>query len=253
MDLGLTGKNIFISGGSRGIGRATALAFAGEGARVAISYNSDPAKAEATRDEIAELGVDAMAAHLDLGDLESITSAVQAVSERWQGIDVFVANAVRWPRTIPHPDSRFEELALDEWQSLVRANVEGTFASVQAVLPVMRGRKDSRIVLVSSDVARRGAPGLQPYGTAKAALDGLAQGLVAELRGHILVNIVTPGLTVTEQNLALMPQSVRDAEIRHTPTGRLSTPENVARAIVFLGSPLNGNITGETINVTGGS
>jgi 3-oxoacyl-[acyl-carrier protein] reductase len=252
MDLGLAGKNVLISGGSRGIGRATALAYAQEGARVAITYSSDPAKAEATRKEAAALGVDAMAVRLDLGDLESITTAVEAVRDRWDGIDVFVSNAVRWPKQIPRPDSRFEELALSEWQDLVRSNVEGTFATVQAVLPAMRGR-GGRIVLISSDVARRGAPGLQPYGTAKAALSGLARGLVAELRGDILVNIVTPGLTVTENNLAMMPQSVRDTEIGHTPTGRLSTPEDVARAIVFLGSPLNGNITGETVNVTGGS
>lgn len=252
MDLGLAGKNVLISGGSRGIGRATALAYAQEGARVAITYSSDPAKAEATRKEAAALGVDAMAVRLDLGDLESITTAVEAVRDRWDGVDVFVSNAVRWPKQIPRPDSRFEELALSEWQDLVRSNVEGTFATIQAVLPAMRGR-GGRIVLISSDVARRGAPGLQPYGTAKAALSGLARGLVAELRGDILVNIVTPGLTVTENNLAMMPQSVRDTEIGHTPTGRLSTPEDVARAIVFLGSPLNGNITGETVNVTGGS
>jgi NAD(P)-dependent dehydrogenase (short-subunit alcohol dehydrogenase family) len=253
MDLGLTGKNVFISGGSRGIGRAAALAFAEEGARVAISFSSDPAKGEATRNEISSLGVDAIAVYLDLGNLESISSAVKAIGERWGGIDVFVANAVRWPRAIPRPDSRFEELVLDEWQDLMRSNVEGTFACVQAVLPAMRGRPDGRIVLISSDVARRGAPGLQHYGTAKAAVDGLTRGLVAELRGDILVNIVTPGLTVTENNLALMPQSVRDNEISHAPTRRLSTPEDVARAIVFLGSPLNRNITGETVNVTGGS
>jgi NAD(P)-dependent dehydrogenase (short-subunit alcohol dehydrogenase family) len=253
VDLGLKGKNVLISGGSRGIGRATALAYAQEGARVAITYSSDPAKAAATRDEVAALGVDAMAVRLDLGDLESISSAVKAVRERWDEIDVLVSNAVRWPKQIPRPDSRFEELALSEWQDLVRSNIEGTFATVQAVLPAMRGRGTGRIVLISSDVARRGAPGLQPYGTAKAALAGLARGLVAELRGDILVNIVTPGLTVTENNLAMMPQSVRDTEIGHTPSGRLSTPEDVARAIVFIGSPLNGNITGETINVTGGS
>lgn len=253
MDLGLTEKIAFVTGGSRGIGRAAALAFAREGARVAITYRSDQAQADAT---VAEIGDGALAVPFDLADPASMASAVDVVRERWGGIDVFVANAVRWPDALPDPERRFEDVPVDEWRGLLRPNTEGMVACLQAVLPAMRGRPDGRIVLISSDVARHrgpGHPGLGIYGAGKAALSGLAGGLIAELGGDVLVNIVTPGFTTTERNLALMPQRLRDERAAQTPSGRLSTPEDVARAIVFLGSPANGNITGDTLNVTGGA
>lgn len=193
---------------------------------------------------------------LDLADAASMASAVAMVRQRWGGIDVFVANAVQWPDALPDPQRRFEDVPSQEWRDLVRPNIEGMIAGLQAVLPAMRGRPNGRIVLISSDVARhRGPehPGLGIYGASKAALSGLANGLIAELGGDILVNIVAPGFTVTERNLELMPQRLRDQQAAHTPTRRLSTPDDVARAIVFLGSPANGNITGETLNVTGGA
>ncbi|MEV4755456.1 SDR family oxidoreductase [Micromonospora sp. NPDC049559] len=255
MDLGLTGKIVFVTGGSRGIGRATAVAFAREGAHVAFSYQSERGMAEETCAAIAAVGGTALPVRLDLSDPASMTDAVETVRARWGGIDVFVANAVQWPSALPDPERRFEQVPPQEWRDLLRPNVEGAVAVLQAVLPAMRGRRDGRIVLISSDVARHrgpGQPGLGIYGMSKAALTGLANGLIAELGGEILVNIVTPGFTVTERNLAVMPQHLRDRQAAHTPTGRLSTPEDVARAIVFLGSPANGNITGETLNVTGG-
>lgn len=256
MDLGLTDKIAFVTGGSRGIGRAAAVGFAREGARVAFSYHSEKEQADATAAAVEAVGGTALPVRFDLADPESMVAAVDAIRERWGGVDVFVANAVRWPDSLPDPERRFEEVPRQEWRDLVRPNTEGAIAGLQAVLPAMRGRPDGRIVLISSDVARHrgpGQPGLGIYGMAKAALSGLANGLIAELGGDILVNIVAPGFTVTERNLAVMPQRLRDQQAAHTPTRRLSTPEDVARAIVFLGSPANGNITGETLNVTGGA
>jgi NAD(P)-dependent dehydrogenase (short-subunit alcohol dehydrogenase family) len=184
-------------------------------------------------------------------------AAVGSVSQRWGGIDVLVASAVHWgAESLPDPARRFEDVPAAEWQQMIRANLEGTVATVQAVLPVMRGRADARIVLVSSDVARMRDPrypGLGIYAAAKAALSGLACGLVAELRGEVLVNIVCPGLTLTERNLARMPAQRRAERAVGIPTGRLSAPEDVADVILFLGSPANRNITGETLNVTGGA
>jgi 3-oxoacyl-[acyl-carrier protein] reductase len=256
MDLGLTRKIVFVTGGSRGIGRATALRFAGEGAHVALSYRRDKAQADATAAEIAAAGAEVLAVQFDLADAASMASAVATVRQRWGGIDVFVANAVQWPDALPDPQRRFEDVPAQEWRDLVRPNIEGVISGLQAVLPAMRGRPDGRIVLISSDVVRHrgpGHPGLGMYGASKAALTGLANGLIAELGGDILVNIVAPGFTVTERNLELMPQQLRDEQAGKTPTRRLSTPDDVARAIVFLGSPANGNITGETLNVTGGT
>jgi 3-oxoacyl-[acyl-carrier protein] reductase len=255
MDLALTDKVVFITGGSRGIGRAAALRYAGEGARVAFSYHADKAQADDTAEAIVKEGGEALVVRLDLADPESMTAAVAEVGDRWGGIDVFVANAVQWASSLPDPKRRFEDTPPEEWRGMLQLNLMGTIASVQAVLPAMRGRPDGRIVLVSSDVSRRiflDRAGMGIYGAGKAALTGLLCGLVSELGGDILVNIVMPGFTVTERNLERMPQRLRDEQASHTPTHRLPTPDDVARAIVFLGSPANSNITAEILNVTGG-
>lgn len=253
MDLGLAHKVVFVTGGSRGIGQAAAIRFAREGARVAFSYRTDRARADDTVAAVQAEGGQALPVWLDLAAPDSIALAVTAVQERWGGIDTFVANAVQWPSSVPDFQRRFEDMPRDEWRVLLEANLGGTIASVQAVLPAMRDRGDGRIVLVSSDVARHGFQGSGGYGSVKAALSGLTSALIAELGGDILVNIVTPGFTVTERNLEVMPQHLRDGQAARTPTRRLSTPDDVARAIVFLGSPASGNITGETLNVTGGN
>jgi len=253
MDLGLTDRVVLITGGSRGIGKATALAFAGEGARVALTYRSGNELAHKAVAEIIAMGGKALAVRLDLSEPDSISAGIDTVRKRWGGIDVFIANAVQFPDASPGAGPAFEDVPVEDWQRLLRSSLEGTIACIQAVLPAMRGRGDGRVVLISSDLARRVAlPGTGIYGAAKAALAGLMNGLIAELRGDILVNIVTPGLTMTERNLDEIPQSLRDAATAHTPTGRLSQPEDVARAIVFLGSPANSNITGDNLNVTGG-
>lgn len=253
MDLQYSGRVALITGGSRGIGRASALAFALEGARVALTYRSDSKQAEKVVAEITELGGTAMAIHLDLSELSSINTGIAAVRQRWGGIDVFVANAVQYPDNAPDGSRFFEDVPVDEWRRLLRSSLEGTIACLQAVLPALRDSDSGRIVLISSDLARRPTlPGTAFYSAGKAALTGLMNGLIAELQGAILVNIVTPGMTLTERNFEYLPQAIRDFAIAKTPTGRLSKPEDVARAIVFLASPVNVNITGENLNVTGG-
>lgn len=253
MDLGLADRVVLVTGGSRGIGRATALMFASEGARVALTYRSAGEQARKVVAEILDMGGAALAVRLDLSEPDSISSAIDTVRQRWGGIDVFIANAVRYPDTPPGAGPPFEDVPTEEWQAILRGSLEGTVACIQTVLPAMRGRDNGRIVLISSDVARRVTlPGMGIYSAAKAALTGLMNGLIAELRGGVLVNIVTPGLTMTERNLDEIPQSLRDAVMAQTPTGRLSQPEDVARAIVFLGSPANANITGDNLSVTGG-
>jgi len=253
MELDLADRVVLVTGGSRGIGRVTALMFASEGARVALTYRSASEHAQKVVAEILDMGGAALAIRLDLSEPDSIRAAIDTVRQRWGGIDIFVANAVRFPDTPPGAGPAFEDVPAEEWQGILRGSLEGTVACIQAVLPAMRGRGNGRIVLISSDIARRIAvPGTGIYGAAKAALNGLMNGLIAELRGDILVNIVTPGLTMTERNLDEIPQSLRDAVTAHTPTRRLSQPEDVARAIVFLGSPANVNITGDNLSVTGG-
>ena len=253
MELGLSGKVALVTGGSSGIGRAVAIAFGREQAKVAITYRTNSQAAEATVGRIREAGGEGIAVYMDLADEASIKAARAAVLDRWGQIDALVANAIHWGAEGPNPDRRIEDVPLSEWRAMVDINLIGTVATVQAVLPAMRRQGAGRIVLISSDVVDEPVPGTTHYASAKGGLHGMFPSLVGQLGPvGIGVNIVQPGLTTTENNLKRIPQAVRDMVAARIPTRRLSTPEDVAVAIVFLASPLASNITGETLKVNGG-
>ncbi|MGW1156978.1 SDR family NAD(P)-dependent oxidoreductase [Streptomyces sp. NPDC002513] len=248
MDTALKDRVVLVTGASTGIGAATARAYGQEGARVAITYRSNPEKAEKVVSEIEAAGGQALAVRLDLEDLPTVEAAVNTVVERWGGVDVLVANAVRWGGDgPPDPTVRFEHVSLEEWQAMISANLIGAAAQVRAVLPSMRSRGWGRIVLISSSVAEEGVPGPGPYGTAKSGLYGLARSLAWEAgRDGILVNVVAPGFTLTDSRPPI-PKAITDALASGTPTRRLSDADDVARLVLFLGSGANGNLTGEVV------
>jgi NAD(P)-dependent dehydrogenase (short-subunit alcohol dehydrogenase family) len=248
MDTGLKGKVVLVTGGSSGIGRAHALAFADEGARVALTYRANEESARATAEEVERRGAESVAVPLDLADLDSCERAGAQVTERWGGIDVLIANAVQWPSRAPEDAGGFEHIRTERWRETLRTNLEGTFATLRAVLPAMRGRGWGRIVLMSSGLAEEGMPGGSDYGAAKAGLHGLARSLAWELGEEgILVNVVDAGATETDRNRAHFGDETRERVARAVPSRRLSTPEEVAKLVVFLGSAANGNITGEIV------
>jgi NAD(P)-dependent dehydrogenase (short-subunit alcohol dehydrogenase family) len=188
-----------------------------------------------------------MTLRLALEDPGSIAAGVNEVVARWRRIDVLVAGAVQWP-TDRAEGGRAEALPLDRWDEGLRVNLEGTIATINAVLPSMRAGGWGRIVLISSGVAEEGLPGPSPYGVAKSGLHGLARQLTWDVgRDGILVNVVAAGFTVTERNLSLFPDSVREQVAANTPSQRLSSPEEVASLITFLGSGANANLTGEIV------
>jgi len=247
MDLGLTDRVALVTGASSGIGRATAGAFAREGARVAVTYHDNEDAARATAGAVKETGGSAMTLRLALEDPGSIAAGVNEVVARWRRIDVLVAGAVQWP-TDRAEGGRAEALPLDRWDEGLRVNLEGTIATINAVLPSMRAGGWGRIVLISSGVAEEGLPGPSPYGVAKSGLHGLARQLTWDVgRDGILVNVVAAGFTVTERNLSFFPDSVREQVAANTPSQRLSSPEEVASLITFLGSGANANLTGEIV------
>src|SRR5690606_1845307 len=247
MDTGLRERVVLVTGGSSGIGTATAVAFAREGARVAITYRTHEQAARKVAAAIEEAGGEAFCTPMDLEDPQSAQRAVDAVLERWGRVDVLVANAVRWGGDAPDPSRRFEDVPVEEWQAMVGANLVGAAAAVRAVLPGMRARRWGRIVLISSGVAEDGLPGPGAYGTAKAGLHGMARALAWDGgRDGILVNVVAPGFTLTERALDF-PQEIIDRLSAAVPTRRLSGPEEVAGLVVFLGSAANGNLTGELV------
>ncbi|MDV9175651.1 SDR family NAD(P)-dependent oxidoreductase [Streptomyces sp. W16] len=248
MDTALKDRVVLVTGASKGIGAATARAFGQEGARVAITYRDSPEKAEKVASGVEAAGGQALVVRLDLEALRSVEEAVNTVVDRWGGIDVLVANAVRWGGDgPPDPGIRFEDVPLDEWQAMIGANLIGAAAQVRAVLPSMRSRGWGRIVLISSSVAEEGLPGPGPYGTAKSGLYGLARSLAWEAGWDgILVNAVAPGLTLTDSR-APIPKFITDKLAAATPTRRLSDADDVAKLVLFLGSGANGNLTGEVV------
>ncbi|MEV4834681.1 SDR family NAD(P)-dependent oxidoreductase [Nonomuraea sp. NPDC049486] len=247
MDTGLRERVVLVTGGSSGIGAATAVAFAREGAKVAITYRKGEEAARAVAAAITEAGGEPFVTPMDLEDLPSARRAVDAVLARWGRVDVLVANAVRWGGDAPDPAVRFEDVPVEEWLAMVGANLVGAAAAVRGVLPGMRARGWGRIVLISSGVAEEGLPGPGPYGTAKAGLHGMARALAWEGgRDGILVNVVAPGFTLTEKASGF-PRTIIDELAAGVPTRRLSDPEDVARLVVFLGSAANGNLTGELV------
>jgi NAD(P)-dependent dehydrogenase (short-subunit alcohol dehydrogenase family) len=251
MDTGLRGRAVLVTGGSSGIGRATAIAFAREGAKVAVTYRSDRDAANRVAVEIDNAGGEGVAVPLDLSAPESIDAAVEQVLMRWEGLGTLVANAVRWPQVARGPLAESDPLV---WERAMRANLEGTARTVRAAWPALAASRHGRVVLVSTGVTRHGMAGASAYATAKAGLEGLASALKWEGgETGILVNTVAPGFTVTERNLATFGDELRESVRSRTPSGRLSVPEDVASAIVYLGSPANGNISGAYLPVAGGT
>jgi len=253
MDLGLEGRVVLVTGGSRGIGRAAALAFGRERARVALTFHSDRERADAVVAELRAAGGEALAVPMALGDHASIAGAVSMVIARWQRVDVLINNAVQWGTRGPWEAPPFEAVEPADWRPLLEVNVEGHYRAIQCALPGMRASGWGRIVNVSSAIAVDGLAGAGPYAAAKAALHGLTRTLAKELGpSGILSNVVMPGLTLTERNRERMPAAVRDEVARSSPIRRLLSPEEVVPTIVFLGSAANTAVTGEVIRASGG-
>jgi 3-oxoacyl-[acyl-carrier protein] reductase len=256
MDCGLRDQVVFITGGSSGIGQATAVAFGREHAKVAITYRTNIDGAAATVAAVTDAGGQATAVRLDLADPDSIYAAVNDIAARWGGIDVLVNNAAETSRHAEafNPASpAFADISPEQWRPQLVTGLEGVFHTLQAALPAMRSRGWGRIVFVSSGAAEHGGPREQAYAATKAALAGLTASLARELGPDgILVNILMPAMTTTDRVQRSVPEAVRQMIAGHLATGKLSTPGDIAAAIVFLCSAANGNITGETLRVTGG-
>ena len=228
-------RAVLVTGGAGGIGRHITRAFADDGARVAITSRSSNVDCEGAQ----------LAVRLELEDPPSAAAAVGAAVGELGGLDTLVVNAVRWPT---QSTPRFEDLPSDEWRAVLRANVEGAFAVTQAALPALRASGRGRIVLVSSGAAEEGQPVSPHYVAAKAALHGLGRALAWDAGADgVLTNVVAAGFTRTGHNQERFPDDLFERAGALTPQGRVSTGEDVARVILWLGSDSNTSITGEVI------
>jgi 3-oxoacyl-[acyl-carrier protein] reductase len=242
----LAGKVALVTGGSRGIGAATAKALAAEGADVAISYGASRGKADAVVAGLAKLGVRAMAFQADQADAKQVEKLVRDVFEHFGRLDILVNNAGVFESGVLG-DPQADLAKLDREFAI---NVGGVVAAVRAAAPRMQD--GGRIINIGSVIASRVSyPGLAGYAATKAAIAGYAKGWARDLgpRG-ITVNVVQPGPINTDMN----PETSDFAETQKSTTalGRYGQPEELAAAVVFLASPAASYITGTILTVDGG-
>jgi 3-oxoacyl-[acyl-carrier protein] reductase len=248
MELGLEGTAALVTGAGTGIGAATARALAGEGARVAVHYRSSREQAERLAAEI-----DGIALQADLRDEAAADALVPAAVEQLGRLDACVANAGTWdPEDVP-----VAEMSLDRWHATIASNLTATFLTVRAYMRHVATAGEGSLVLVGSTSGIFGESGHADYSAAKAAM---TYGMLPTLKNEIVmgaplgrVNVVAPGWTVTPMTEHQLTQETVDHVTATMALRKVATAEDVARAIVYLCSPLaSGHVTGEVITVAGG-
>lgn len=243
-------KTALVTGASRGIGAATAVALARQGVgRVIVHYNSFQEGAESTLAAIRAAGADGVAAQADLGSIEGIHSLAARLKNEAPAVDILVNNAgslVRRASLVEFPEELFDEV--------MNLNVKSAWFTAQAVAPHMIRLGSGSIVNVSSIAARNGGgPGATVYAAAKAAVSTMTKGMAKELGPKgIRVNAVSPGTVDNHFHEMFSTRAVLDSVAQMTPAGRLSTNEDVADVIIFLCSDAARYVHGQTIEVNGG-
>lgn len=247
LNIDLRGRRALVTGGSRGVGRATALLLARAGADVGIGYLSRADEAEGVVAELRALGVRAFAQTADLATAEGARLLFDRCQEELGGVELFIGNAGVWPPD----DVPIAEMSGEQWSRTLRANLDSIFHCMR--LAAARVADGGRIVLVSSTAGQRGEAGHADYAASKGAVISLTKSVAVELgRRDVTVNCVAPGWIDTEMVAAPMAAGRERIEAA-IPLGRIASADDVAGPIVFLCSALARHLTGEILNVNGGS
>lgn len=243
----LAGQRVLITGGSRGIGRAAALLFARAGADVGVTYHTRLAEAEALAREIRSLGRKVFVAGGDLSDPAVVAQVFRECKAAFGTLDCFVANAGIWPTE----DVPLGKLSDARWRSTMAQNLDAVFLSTRAALALMG--PGGRVVLVASTAGQRGEAFHADYAATKGALISLTKSLAVEYAPDITVNCVAPGWVDTDMSALPYAGGGRERIAATIPLRRIPPPEDIAGPILFLCSRLARHVTGEILNVNGGS
>jgi NAD(P)-dependent dehydrogenase (short-subunit alcohol dehydrogenase family) len=242
----LAGRTALVTGGSRGIGRAIVIELAREGARVALNYQANDARAQEVANEVKSLGGAVMLVKANVGVGPEARSMVKQVADEFGRLDVLVNNA-----GITR-DTSLKKMTDDHWEEVVRTNLHGYFYTISAAIPVMAEQKYGRIINISSMNGQIAAFGQANYSASKGGIIAFTKTAAIELaKSGITVNTVAPGFTETDM-FAEVPEKIQEQIKTRIPIGRFARPEEIAKAVVFLA--VDGDyITGQQINVNGGA
>jgi 3-oxoacyl-[acyl-carrier protein] reductase len=238
-------RTAFVTGASRGIGRACAIALAQAGRRVAVAAR-DLAKLEEVASEVRAAGAEAFVVPIDISSADSIKLAISKTVEEFGRIDILINNA-----GITR-DGLALRMKKDDWDAVLAANLTGSFLTTQQVLQGMMRERWGRIINITSVVAEAGNPGQANYVASKAGLIGLTKTIAQEMASrNITANAVAPGFIDTDMT-SVLSQELKDNMLAHIPLRRFGKPEDVAAAVRFLASEEAGYITGHVLDVNGG-
>lgn len=248
-DLGLADRVALVTGGSRGIGKAVVLLLASYGVKLVVNYVSDQQAAIETAAEARRYGVEALAIRADVSRLADGERVVKETVEQFKRIDFLICNAGIWK------GSAVESIPEELWDRTMDINLKGTWSVCRAAAPVMKEQKFGRIVIVSSTAGQRGEAFVSNYAASKGGQIAFTKSLSSELApSGINVNSVAPGWVETDMTRDVFTDSAsRESILKTIPVGRVATPEDIAGPIVFLCSKWADNISGEVLNVNGGS
>lgn len=241
----LENRVAIITGGTAGIGAATAIRFAQEGAKV-ILWARNAERGNAFIEKMKGMGLEAEFEAVDSSNYEAVCEAAKRVNDKYGKIDILINNA-----GITN-DSTLKKMTIEQWQQVIDINLSGSFYCIKAITPYMLEKGYGRIVNASSVVALYGNFGQTNYVATKAGLIGMTKTLARELgKKGITVNAVAPGFIETDM-VAKMPENVLDGMRAKVPVGRLGQPEEIASAYLFLASEEAAYINGATLSVDGG-
>lgn len=244
----LKGKVAIVTGSTSGIGVGIARLFAAEGAKVVICGRREE-KGQAVVDSIAKDGGEAWYHFMDMTVMESVDKLFEDTAEKFGKIDILVNNAAN----VGLKDGRVDELTLEMWDAVFQSDMRGTFYATKCVLPYMQKNEGGSIINIGSMASCGGDLGSTAYACAKAGVDMLTQSTALQYgKQNIRCNCVRPGLIVTPQNEAHVPQALKDVFLSNIMVNRYGCPEDIGHMCVYLASDESAYVSGQIVNVDGG-